>query len=334
MASALRRYAYAQARVRARLARLPSRAQLEPLAAVPTDVELERELLALGWLEPTAPVLAAFADVLDMLEGPPREVVARYRARYEVENLKVLLRAAERGTPYSAVAPLLMRVGTLAPGPDAEAVVEAGSLAGAVARLAPEPFGEALGRQVRSAPERGPERVRLEAIAERTVYESLWASVGMLEDAADRRSAADVLGAKLDVVNLVRALRMRTEERFAPEEVLAYAIRGGAHLGREARAVLAHEPVEAWATHLGGTPYAEALAATATPWVVERELARVLARVANRALCGSPFRIGLVLSYLVLLELAAADVRRLIEGKRLRRAETWILSGLVGRRAS
>jgi hypothetical protein len=39
-----------------------------------------------------------------------------------------------------------------------------------------------------------------------------------------------------------------------------------------------------------------------------------------------------MLAYLVLVELQAADLRRLLEGKRLQRPEEWLGAGLVTRR--
>jgi vacuolar-type H+-ATPase subunit C/Vma6 len=261
-----------------------------------------------------------------MLEGAGREVVVRYRARYECENLKTLLRAVERGAAWADVAPLLHRVGALGPGPVAEEVLASASLAEAVARLAPDPFGRVLRRQLEGA--HPPDRVRLEAFAEREVYEAVWSALESL-DAADRSRAAHLLGVKLDCVNLLRALRLRRSHGLAPEEVVAYAIRGGCHIGARERAVLAHEPIESWASQLAATPYGPPLAAAATAWQLEWELARVLEATARRELARPPFSLGLVLAYLILVEQQAADARRLAEGKRLGRPAAWIDAGLV-----
>jgi hypothetical protein len=81
-------------------------------------------------------------------------------------------------------------------------------------------------------------------------------------------------------------------------------------------------------------PFAQALAAWADPPAVERELARAVARIARAELAGTPFRIGLLLAYLVLLEIQTADVRRVVEGMRLDRPREWILAGLCGGTAS
>jgi len=330
LASALRRYAYAQARVRARLARLLAPAQIETLAAVADSGALERELAALGWDDPDAVVLGAWADAYAWLEGPPQRVIARERARFELENLKLLLRAVERAWPYAEVAPLLLPVGALGPGPAAEDVAAAPSLAEAVARLDREPFGELLRRHLAPAGTAGATlRFRLEAAAERAVWEAIAAAVDAL-DPADRRAVSRLLATRLDVANLLRALRLRVQHRLAPEEVIAYAIRGGS-FGPEARAVLAHEPVESWSARFAATPYGRALADLERPWRTEQALARIVVREAQRTLNGPPFSIGVVLAWLVLLESQADDVRRVLEGRRLRRDEAWIRAGLIGR---
>jgi vacuolar-type H+-ATPase subunit C/Vma6 len=325
VAGAVRRYAYAQARIRARVARLATRRQLEEISAASRDAA-RQELAHLGWEDPDGATLDAFAQVLEMLEGAGREVVVRYRARYECENLKTLLRAVERGAAWADVAPLLHRVGPLGPGPVAEEILASASLAEAVGRLAPEPFGRVLRRQLEGA--HAPDRVRLEALAEREVYEAVWSALEAL-DAADRSRAVRILGVKLDCVNLLRALRLRRSHGLAPEEVAAYTIRGGCHLGLRERAVLAHEPIESWASQLAATPYGPPLAAADKAWQLEWELARVLEATARRELARSPFSLGLVLAYLILFELQAGDARRLTEGKHLGRPASWIDARLV-----
>lgn len=332
MASALARYAYGQARVRARLARLLPRQQLDTLAGHPDESSLRAELASLGFERPSDGVTAAVADLETMLEGAARDVVLAYRARFECENLKLLLRAIERGLPWAEVEPLLA-AGTLGPGRRAEELLGSSSVAEAVARLDRAPFGDALRRQVRAAAVRSrpPERFRLELVAEREAYEGIWRAVGAL-DAADRRAATRVVGVELDAANLVRALRMRLYHGLGPEEVLVYAIRGGLHLDDRKRAVLAHEPIESWAAQLASTPYGAALAAAGATPRLEHELRRVRARAAERALSGSPFQIGLMLGYLVLVEIQAGDLQRILEGIRLRRSEEWLRAGLASTR--
>jgi vacuolar-type H+-ATPase subunit C/Vma6 len=332
VASALRSYALAQARIRARIARMPGRHQVELLAEQRDALTLARELDFLGVPDSTAELLAEFDRVVALLEGVPRAVVAGYRDRYEVENLELLLRAAERGLAPHEIASLLLPVGALGSPALAASLLQSGSLAEVVAALPSEPFGDTLRRLLRSA-SAAPERFRLEAVAEREGWERAWRTLAAL-DAEDRRSAIRVLGAKCDAVNLVRLLRLRLHHQLAPEELVALAIRGGARLGAAERAALAHEEPALWAARLARTPYAPALSAWADPPAVERELARVVARIARAELAGTPFRIGLLLAYLVLLETQTADVRRVVEGVRLARPREWILRGLCGAHAS
>jgi len=333
MASTLGRYAYAQARVRARLARLLSHHQLETLAAYPDARALARELAAAGFERPQEAVLAAIEQVAPMLDGPPRDVVRAYATRFECENLCVLLRALESRAAWSEVEPLLLSVGRLGQERIATEVLEAASMVDAIARLDARPFGDALRRQVRAfgAEARAPERFRLELVAERVAYESIWQAVAAL-DPADRRAAERVIGVELDAANLVRALRMRRTHGLGPEEVLGYAIRGGLYLDARLRSVLAHEPIESWPSHLASTPYAGALAAADATPALELGLRRVRARAAERAVRGSPFHLGLVLAYLTFVELQAADLQRIAEGARLARGEAWVRAGLVGAR--
>jgi vacuolar-type H+-ATPase subunit C/Vma6 len=328
MASALRSYAYAQARVRARLGRLVGRRALEALAAAPDEAGVLRELEARGRPDLDESVIRAFDDVLAMLAGAPAEVVARYRDRHEWENVAVLLRGAERGLPANEVLPLLQPVGELGTTPAGRMVAEAGSLEEAVARLPAQPYGELLRRVVAAAPRGAVERFRLEAVAEREAWERIWRAVESL-GTTERRSAARVLGTKLDCVGLLRFLRLRSERGLGPEELLALAIRAGHRIGQRERALLAHQPPSEWSSRLSHTPYAGALEAWRDATAVEAGLSRVVRAAARRELAGTPFRIGLILAYLLLLELQASDLRRVREGRRLGRSAEWVCSGLV-----
>jgi vacuolar-type H+-ATPase subunit C/Vma6 len=328
MASALRRYAYAQARVRARLAGLLTRTQLELLASYPDEPSLRAELAAAGRSADGRDLFRSYEGVLDMLEGPPRALVERLRDRYAAENLKLLLRARERGLAWPDVERLLLPEPVLGAGRTAQEMLEAPSLRDALERLPAEPFGEALRRHAEAAARTGPERFRLELVADREVYERLWGALLALAP-SDRPSAERLLGTKLDCVNLSRAARMRVQHELAPEEVLVYAVRGGRFLGALERATLGHEPVERWSSALAHTPYARALVDAPVPPRLERGLAPLVAREARRTLRGSPFHVGVPLAFLLLAETELADLRLVVEGRRFGWSETRILEQLA-----
>jgi vacuolar-type H+-ATPase subunit C/Vma6 len=329
MATALRDYAFAQSRVRGRLGRLAGRRTLEALAAAPDEAAVVRELEARGRPDRRESVRRAFGAVLAWLPEASRELVARYRDRHEWENVAVLLRGAERGLPAAERLSLLQPVGALGTTPAGRWVAEAPSLAEAVARLPAQPYGEPLRRVLAAAPRGAVDRFRLEAVAEREAWERIGRAIEALRPAAERRSAARVLGTRLDAVSLLRFLRLRTEHALAPQELLALAIRAGHRIGRPERALLAHAPPSEWSERLAHTPYASALEAWDDAAAVEAGLNCVVRAAARRELAGPPFRIGLVLAYLVLLELEAADLRRALEGRRLGRSAGWICAGLV-----
>jgi vacuolar-type H+-ATPase subunit C/Vma6 len=331
MASALRRYAYAQARIRARLAGLLTHPQLELLASYPDEVSLRAELAAAGRSVDGDDLFRSYESVLAMLEGPPRELVARLRDRYAAENLKLLLRARERGLAWPAVERLLLPEPLLGAGRRAQEMLEAPSLRDALERLPAGTLGEALRRHAEAAAPHRPERFRLELVADREVYERLWDALLALAP-ADRLAAERLLGTKLDCVNLSRAARMRVEHGLAPEEMLIFTVRGGRFLGAPERAALAHEPVERWSAALAHTPYARALADAPVPPRLERGLARLVAREARRALRGSPFHVGVPLAFLLLAETELDDLRLVFEGRRFGWSEARILEQLATER--
>jgi hypothetical protein len=277
--------------------------------------------------------MEAFAWVLAHLDGAPGEFVDRYRARHASANLNRLLRGVERGLAWEEVAPSLVPGVALGPGPAARRVLEAGSLGEAVARLDDAPFGDVLRIHARAAGGAEPDRFRLETVAEREVYERLWAGLDAL-DAADRQAGVRLVGMKLDCVNLLRTLRLRLHRGLAPEEVVAYGVAGGRFLRAAQRQALAHEPLERWPALLDATPYGSACAQVDRPEALEVALGRLLARAAERELVASPFQLGRGLAYLLLLELQARDVRRLRLGRRFGSPPERVVEDFVTRRAA
>lgn len=116
------------------------------------------------------------------------------------------------------------------------------------------------------------------------------------------------------------ALRLRPRG-LVPEERLLLLPEGGAHLsGPRARAVLAREAPERWASAFARSPYAAALAEhAASPPALERRLDAEVSREARRALAATPFQVALPLGYLMLLELQAVEIERLVAARRFAR---------------
>jgi V/A-type H+/Na+-transporting ATPase subunit C len=315
-------YASAQARVRARRDRL---LRPETWSELQGPSGPERTLAALRDT-PYAPF--ATDDLLTFETGlrrrqfheslalaksvPPvaRDLLQWYASRFDVQDLKVLIRALHHGHPLDdALASVTRTEG------DAPLVPDFGrvrSLAALVTALDRTPYGRALA----SAWERYRLEDRpfyLEVALDLAYGRGLVSRIEALSG-ADRADAVALLGRWLARQNLLAAARYRSLSGVSPEEVVNFS------LHRDFGGGLAM--VQRIAT--GGSVRAEAAALGVTLegdgevdvlLELERRTDR-LRRDAARARFGrSPFGLGLVLAYLIELEAEADDLITLLEAK-------------------
>ncbi len=327
MTGDLRRYAAANARVRALLATLLGRAGLETLYGYPTRDAIFDVLLRtrygtamLGELRSDSVVLRRLVDVgetvLGMLAGAEAAFVKQYLLRHEVENLKLVIRAVHRGAKWDQITRHVLglhAIGTIEP----QMLAGARDLRELVARLAGTPYHPPLAEALPRVDEAGP--FALEVALELDYYSRLWAATNGLR-AADAAWARSLLGILFDIVNLGWIARYRDALGLTPAEILNYTLRQGRWLTPALRRTLAESSENVWDGVLADTPYAAVFARAAATHRFETAstgLWRLLAGEVQRALRVYPFHIGVPLGFLLAQEIEIHDLQLLLAAKSL-----------------
>lgn len=315
-------YASAQARARARRARLLSGATWRELLSA-AGRERALEILArtaypdLAHTERIERALRRHVyretrSLADALPTRGRDLLRWYASRFEVQDLKRSIRALHHGRPVDEA----VEAWTREAGDDPIVTELAGvrSLDALRRAMSSRPYGKALDDAWdRFRAERRP--FFLEVALDLAFQQGLVSRIEAL-GRGDREDAEALLGRWLARSNLLAAVRYRALAGMRPEEVVNFCLHEdfGGGLAMVQR-IAAGAPVHAEAAALGVDLPADA---------TERDNARALERrteamrraQAHRRFARSPFGIGLPLAYLIELEAEIDDLVRLLEAKR------------------
>lgn len=316
-------YAAVQGYIRARLSRLLDRATWARLLEADSATELGQFLghtavaaaltrdgtLRLGILRGEA--ASTGRAVARFLPRGCRELVAWYNQRFEIENLKTVLRTVhyqlERSRALSSLIPLRS---TRWPW---EALLETGSVAGVVAQLRESPYARPLEHAMERYQQEG-RLFYLEVALDLFYFQRL---VRLIESQSgtDEADARQFLGRWIAIQNLLWAYRYRIYGRMTPEEIINYTLHRAFAVGLDTvRRVALGSPLTIEAERLSfrlspGLPEVETL--TELELEAERERFRRATAIIGRPL----YRLGGVLGYLWLLEGEVHDLTVLVEGK-------------------
>lgn len=262
---------------------------------------LERRLTA-AWAEEVR-ALAAF------VWGRPRALLVAYGRRFELANLKTVLRARHHGVAWSRTAVLLLPLprSTLA----WRALLEAPSIEALAQRLGGTPFARPLLTVLEQHGDAAP--FRFEVALDLAYFQELVRRIERLSG-RDGTRARTFLGEWIEVENLSWAFRYRRLAGLTPEETVNYTLHRAFRAGLDAvRRIVTGSTVAEEAARLGylvdsGAPEDEALAA------LERAAGQRRADAARRLFLGAPFDVGAPLALLALRETELRDLITLVEG--------------------
>ncbi|MGA2882968.1 MAG: V-type ATPase subunit [Bryobacteraceae bacterium] len=301
-------YAAAQGYVRARLSRLLDDAAWSRLLEADRAARTASHQSAVTLLGEVADAGRALVRFLPPGAG---ELVSWYNQRFDVENLKTVLRAVHYGLdPSRARASLIPLRATSVRW---DLLIEAGSIATVVDQIRESPYARPLDH----AMERYQQERRLfylEIALDLFYFQKL---VRLIEsqsgkDAADARR---FLGRSIAVQNMLWAYRYRIYGRMTPEEIINFTLHRAFAAGLDTiRRVALGSPLAVEAARLGfriapGISEVEGL--TEIEVLAERERFRYAKAAVRRPL----FQLRGALAYLWLLEAEVRDLTVIMEGK-------------------
>ncbi len=327
-------YAAISARVRAMYSSLLSPQELIRLSDTPDFTSL------LTQLKPT--VYGSYLESLKDKELTPRRVVIQIKGRladvyysvihmapehtrplltqlyrhFEVENLKAVLRGIITDPTWERVRDVLFPYGSMGVLP-AQAMVEAGNVSAAVELLRGTVYEETLSFAMkRYSAEQN--LFPLEVALDLNYWRKLWQEARHLSG-QDQKQALRVVGALIDMNNLMWVIRYRVYHNLSEEELINYTLPFGYHLRDEdVRAIAAGADIASVIQRVypdirdlnllleeprSGLP------------LLEVQLKQHVMNQCMSAFIGDPFHIGLPLAFLVLCQLEIQDLTVLLEAK-------------------
>lgn len=266
----------------------------------------------------------AYYSVTQMAPENTRPLLKQLYRYYELGNLKAVLRAlvtvpswnTEETTLWDRVRDVLSPLGEGSILP-AQAMIESGSIGAAVDLLRGTPYEESLSFAMkRYSAEQN--LFPLEVALDLAHWRRLWAEAKKLTG-QDREQATKIIGALLDMNNLMWAIRYKVYHRLSEEEIINYTLPFGFRVqDSDIRAIAAGADIAAIINRIyPGIPDVNVLLENPQNGLPKLEvlLKRQLIRQCLAAFVGNPFHIGIPLAFLILSDIEVQDLIVLIEAK-------------------
>ncbi len=325
---AVARYAYLNARVSVMAARLLPPAQIEALVDQPLreggasvmesalgfsldERDIDPTVLEQAWL------LSLLEDLKVLgrsLSGGARDLLIYWIRRFELGNLKAIIRGKMAGRPSAAIREELVELGSFTT-LKLDQLLATEDVAELLRRLEASPYGD-IARQARAVFEERHDTFMLDAALDRRYYAGLMKRVKSFSG-DDRRSLDRLLGAIVDHVNLVWLLRYRLSYDLPPAETYYLLVSGGYRISSRDWQELAR--MGSLAEVVDGLPSSlrTVLEGATSISEVQRRLEQEVRRVAEGVLSRTAFNLARALAYLLLREMEMHQVLAVLKGRKL-----------------
>lgn len=287
------------------------RTGLPTLDTLLADEHVNVNLIEQAWF---LELLEDFKVLARSLQGTARTFFTYWFRKYEITNLKTLLRGKLAGLDAPTIAAQLIDVGTLAALP-LEQLLHTEDVSELLRRLDNSPYGN-VARQARRVFEQDHQLYSLDAAVDRHYLLELDKRAQVL-DLHQRQRLLPLLGIFMDRFNLLWLLRYRFAYQLSPAETFYLLMSTGYRLDRtnllhlvelgSFSEVLAHLP----------DSLKRLLADANDVSTVEYRLNAEVRRVAEYTLHRHSFSLAKVIAYIVLRELEMHRMLAIIKGKRL-----------------
>lgn len=275
---------------------------------LPRDADdLEQNLISL---------LINEANILSLgLDGAARGLLVHWMRRFEMINLKILIRAKLSDTPPAQILGNLVDLGPLT-GIPLEDLINSDNINEFMWRLESTAYG-AMALQAKRAYEEKQSLFAVEAVLDSRYFADLARRVYSLRG-NDQKYSRRIVGALLDQLNLVWLMRFRLDYHLDPPQAYFLLSGGGHRLGRDKLLELAQ--LDTFEQFLNSLPndLGELLAGSKTIGDIESFMVRETHRIASHVLRSTSFNVARAFAYLYLREQQAQLIHIAVKGKLLR----------------
>jgi V/A-type H+-transporting ATPase subunit C len=342
MATPLRKYAFVNAKLRARISKLLSEHTLLEMARVYSleealsllrdtpysildDIYRKTGDLKLGEMELLKDEIGIYAEVQKYVLDDARAVVRALLQQYEIDNLKNSLRIyfdrkiRKRDIDTSFLYLIREKIVHVIP---IERIVNAENFSEVAQALSATPYGGIVEKYGNVVLHDG-SLFRLEIALDHHYYSSLLSAVKNLES-RDRREARRIIGVEIDLANINWIIRFKRFYSIPLEEVMSLVIPGGLQVrgmrlkdaySSESTTKILQDIVKSDYPGIGSLLSSQATDGPSRLLLIERVLEQILMHESRRMLSGYPFTIGIVLSYFIFKKNEIKKVRAILNAK-------------------
>jgi V/A-type H+-transporting ATPase subunit C len=260
-------------------------------------------------------LLRELAVLIRPLSGAPRELLGYWAHRFELGNLKTIIRGKMANQPQAAIEEELQDMGTFTSLPIAE-LLQSDTPAELLRRLEQTPYAE-IARQARHLLEQGEALFALDAALDRRYFAGLARRGTAIDDTSGQLLRA-IVGSIIDRVNLVWLLRYRYSYNLPPAQAYYLLIPASHRLQPQQLQQLAQCANFEDAIASLHAPFDRILAGTRNITEVTLKMEQEGWRIANHALRHSSFNVARALAYMMLRERDLRRLRAIVRGRKMR----------------
>lgn len=260
-------------------------------------------------------LLRELAVLIRPLSGAARDLLGYWAHRFELSNLKAIIRGKMTALPQAAIEKQLLDMGGFTRLPTAE-LLQSDSPAELLRRLEQTPYAD-IARQARRLLEQGEALFALDAAIDRRYFAGL-ARRGNEIGNRPGQILCTVIGSIIDRVNLVWLLRYRFAYELPPAQAYYLLIPASQRLSSQQLQQLAQSATFADAIANLPRPYDSLLQGVRNSTEATLRLEFETWRIAENALRHSSFNVARALAYMVLRERDLRRLRAIVRGHNLR----------------
>jgi V/A-type H+-transporting ATPase subunit C len=257
-------------------------------------------------------LLRELSVLIRPLSGAPRELLAYWAHRFELGNLKTIIRGKMAQQPQEAIERQLQDMGSFTSLPIAE-LLHSDTPAELLRRLEQTPYAE-IARQARHLLEQGEALFALDAALDRRYFAGL-VRRGAAIDGLSGRLLRPIIGSIIDRVNLVWLLRYRYAYGLPPAQAYYLLIPASQRLQPQQLQQLAQ--AASFEDALAGlpAPFDRLLAGARNSTEVTLRMEQEGWRLAGNALRHSSFNVARAFAYMLLRERDLRRLRAIVRGR-------------------
>ncbi|CAK0777303.1 V/A-type H+/Na+-transporting ATPase subunit C [Gammaproteobacteria bacterium] len=268
--------------------------------------------------------LADVETLVRPLSGEPRNLLVYWVRRYELGNLKAIIRSRMAGQTSAWIRSELINVAPFAILP-IEDLLETEDTTEMLRRLEATPYGD-IARQARTVFEERHDLFVLDAVVDKHYYTGLIQRVQALPT-VEQRHLRPLIGILIDRINLMWLLRYRFVYDLAPAHTYYLLVPNATQLTQlpssQLLSLVQLDTPEEVIRNLSPA-LAEVIDKATTPSAVEDHLIHEINRQAQFVLRNTLFSVARAFAYLVLREHQLHQIHVILKGKQLRLSEELI----------